>query len=342
LRIFARYRPPAERSSTSTRAWSKAFLDLADNLKAIHDRDPAQAGFLQSRLGLDPALFDALIQGSGKLKVLLQQIAGVTSEDARAAAELDRQWQQFIDRIERAGKSGILSMIFSGSRTVDELSRGELISRDSWLGSKLYGTKFRGFGPQSYKFEDPSSPTAVPVTPGVGPSVGMGAFRTQAEKEAFIRQEAARRNIDPEIAVRVAKSEGFNSFTGDNGTSFGAFQLHITPGGRGGAVGDQFKKSTGLDPSDPANERATIAFALDNARKNGWGDYHGAANTGIPNWAGINSTSTSHSTSSGPITIENLNVNPAPGTDGKAFATDFQSEVRRRASSASQANYGQN
>lgn len=325
-----------------TKGVEQSFLDLADNLKAIHDRDPAQAGFLQSKLGLDPALFDALIQGSGKLKELLGQIAGVTSENARAASELDRQWQQFIDRIERATKAGVLSTIFAASRAIDELSHGELISRDSLVGSWLYGTKFRGFGPQGYKFQDPSAPTAVAPTPGVGaPLPSGGAFTSQTEKEAFIRQEAIRRGIDPDVAVRVAKSEGFSSPVGDNGTSFGAFQLHVTPGGRGRAVGDQFKAATGLDPSDPANERATIAFALDDARKNGWGAYHGARNTGIPDWAGINSTTTNTTTTtSAPVSIENLNVYPPPGTDGKKFANDISS-VARRQSAAAQSNYGQ-
>jgi hypothetical protein len=63
--------------------------------------------------------------------------------------------------------------------------------------------------------------------------------------------------------------------------SFGAFQLHVTRGGRGRAVGDQFRADTGLDPRDPANERQGIDYARNWARKHGWGDFHGTANTGI-------------------------------------------------------------
>jgi hypothetical protein len=116
---------------------------------------------------------------------------------------------------------------------------------------------------------------------------GSGGRSSADVREAFIRSTAASLGIDPDIAVRVAKSEGFNGFTGDNGTSFGDFQLHVTPGGRGGAVGDQFKKWTGLDPSDPANEQRADKFALEWAQNNGWHDFHGAARSGIGDHAGI-------------------------------------------------------
>lgn len=118
---------------------------------------------------------------------------------------------------------------------------------------------------------------------------GGVAFKSQREKEAFIRATAARIAIDPDKAMAVARSEGFDNFksTIPGEQSFGAFQLHVTPGGRGRAVGDQFRKDTGLDPANPANERASIEYALEWAKKHGWGDFHGAANTGIGKWEGI-------------------------------------------------------
>lgn len=119
---------------------------------------------------------------------------------------------------------------------------------------------------------------------------GSGAFYSQDEKAAYIRATAAKLGINPETALAVAKSEGFNSFLGDNGTSGGAFQLHVTPGGRGHAVGDEFKAATGLDPLDPRNEREGIAFGLAWARQHGWGDFHGAARTGVGQWQGIDKT----------------------------------------------------
>ncbi|CAN2532528.1 hypothetical+protein [Methylocapsa aurea] len=98
----------------------------------------------------------------------------------------------------------------------------------------------------------------------------------------YIRDRAAAYGIDPDVATRVARSEGLRDFTGDNGTSFGAFQLHT-----GGGVGDEFRKSTGLDPSDPANERATIDYALKIAAQRGWSPWHGAAKVGIGEFEGI-------------------------------------------------------
>lgn len=142
---------------------------------------------------------------------------------------------------------------------------------------------------------------------GEGPSAPAGdvAFKSKAEKEAFIRAEAARLSISPDVAFRVAKSEGFDNFksTIPGEQSFGAFQLHVTPGGRGRAVGDQFRERTGLDPSDPSTERAGIAFALEWAKQHGWGDFHGAANTGIGKWEGIQR-------GGGTVNIGEINIKP--------------------------------
>lgn len=102
----------------------------------------------------------------------------------------------------------------------------------------------------------------------------------------YIRERASAYGIDPDIALRVARSEGLRDFNGDytNGrpTSFGALQLHI-----GGGIGDEFRRDTGLDPSNPANEQATIDYALKVAAQRGWGPWHGAAKVGIGNFEGI-------------------------------------------------------
>jgi hypothetical protein len=105
----------------------------------------------------------------------------------------------------------------------------------------------------------------------------------------YIRETAKKYGVDPEVALKVAKSEGLSNFrsgvTQKDGTqepSFGAFQLYT-----GGGLGNQFKKDTGLDPADPANEKATIDYALKTAAKTGWGPWHGAKNTGIGEFDGI-------------------------------------------------------
>ena len=109
-----------------------------------------------------------------------------------------------------------------------------------------------------------------------------------AEVEAYIRQAAAQRHIDPETAVRVWGSEGKGAYAGDNNSSFGPFQLHYgNVAGGGNAVsglGDAFTQATGLDARDPATWRAQIDWSLNHAAKNGWGPWHG--HTGDP-WEGI-------------------------------------------------------
>jgi hypothetical protein len=106
--------------------------------------------------------------------------------------------------------------------------------------------------------------------------------------EGYIRSEAASHGVDPDTAVRVAKSEGLRDFSGDRGTSFGAFQLH-----KHGGLGDEFQKETGIDPADPANEKATISWALKNAKRTGWEPYHGAARVGVGQREGIDGTTRS-------------------------------------------------
>jgi hypothetical protein len=107
----------------------------------------------------------------------------------------------------------------------------------------------------------------------------------------YIRSAAGARGIDPNIALRVAVSEGLRKYIGDAGSSFGPFQLHyggIAPGGnRVAGLGDEFTRRTGLDARDPSTVRQQIDFALDWARAHGWNAFHGAARVGIGPREGI-------------------------------------------------------
>ena len=111
----------------------------------------------------------------------------------------------------------------------------------------------------------------------------------------YIVQSAQARGIDPSVALSVARSEGLRSYVGDQGTSFGPFQLHYGNMVKGansvGGLGDEFTKATGKHASDPSTVRDQIDFALDNAAKNGWGAFHGAANSGIGPFDGISNKS---------------------------------------------------
>lgn len=109
------------------------------------------------------------------------------------------------------------------------------------------------------------------------------------EMEAYIRLAAAKRGINPDVAVRVAKSEGLYRYAGDDNSSFGPFQLHYggvsrMPGMGGKGLGDEFTKYTGLDARDPRTIRDQIDFSLDRAKQGGWGPWHGWRGDA---WAGI-------------------------------------------------------
>src|SRR3990167_662388 len=107
---------------------------------------------------------------------------------------------------------------------------------------------------------------------------------------SYIAQAAAARGIDPETAIRVAESEGLNTFVGDANTSFGPFQLHYGEGGRGfnqPGLGNEFTRRTGMDARDPKTWQQGVDFALDEAKKGGWGPWYGAKKAGITGMAGI-------------------------------------------------------
>lgn len=115
--------------------------------------------------------------------------------------------------------------------------------------------------------------------------------------ELYIRQAAAQRGIDPDIAVRVAKSEGGLSDPtrradyvkgGYREPSYGPFQLLIGGAGTGFPTGmGNDALASGVDPRDPNQWQKGVDFALDGARRNGWGAWYGARDQGITGKMGI-------------------------------------------------------
>lgn len=115
--------------------------------------------------------------------------------------------------------------------------------------------------------------------------------------EQYIRQAAAARGIDPDIAVRVARSEGgLDDPIRQSGVmkggvrepSYGPFQLLV--GGNGTNFPEGLGNravAAGIDPRNPADAYRGIDFALDEASKKGWGQWYGAKSAGLGNFAGI-------------------------------------------------------
>ena len=118
---------------------------------------------------------------------------------------------------------------------------------------------------------------ALPIAPGTG----EGHVASREERANYIRQAAIRNGIDPEVALRVAQSEGFDKYTGDQGRSFGDWQLFT-----GGGLGNEAEKA-GINVRDPSTWKEQTDFALRKAREGGWGPWNGAKRVGIGNWQGI-------------------------------------------------------
>lgn len=106
----------------------------------------------------------------------------------------------------------------------------------------------------------------------------------------YIRKRAPVYGIDPNIALKVAQSEGLKPGiwqseyvkNGKREPSYGPYQLYM-----GGGLGNDMLAQTGVDPSDPANWKQGVDFALNTASKKGWGPWYGARRVGITGKEGI-------------------------------------------------------
>jgi|GEM_PF-2663986 len=145
-------------------------------------------------------------------------------------------------------------------------------------------------------------PSIAPIgpRPDVSPVAPPGGYRglsardmrdVNPEMADYIRQSAIAQGIDPNVALRIANSEGLRgsipgvrNTPGDKGTSFGPFQLHYgsnIPGLTLKGLGDRYTRETGHHASDPKHWKEQIDFALRTARKEGWGAWHGRIGAGI-------------------------------------------------------------
>lgn len=116
---------------------------------------------------------------------------------------------------------------------------------------------------------------------GTDAGAGVGHVAPKAERIAFAREYAISKGINPDAVVATMAGEGLNVYTGDNGTSFGDFQLHV-----GGGMGDQ-AVAAGVNIRDPKTWKEQAKFAIDQMADNrhrgaAWyaGQWHGA-----PDWA---------------------------------------------------------
>lgn len=145
-----------------------------------------------------------------------------------------------------------------------------------------------------------------------------------AKMEAYIRAKAAELGIDPDVAVRVARSEGLKANTWQSDlqqpygreASYGPFQLHVDPTGKRPGMGNDFMAATGLNPANPDTWDEGIDFALAQARNAGWGPWMGAAKENITGMMGIGGQPAAPQ-----MTAYNTDDTPAMGAGLGGFAT---------------------
>lgn len=128
----------------------------------------------------------------------------------------------------------------------------------------------------------------------IGGTAGGYGSLSRSQVAAMIKEEAAKRGIDPKVALAIANSEGLNNYRStangrkwgmDKEPSYGPFQLLMGKGTGGPTgMGDDFLAKTGIDPSkdnSPESIKRQIQFALDHAKTNGWRAWYGRFNAGV-------------------------------------------------------------
>lgn len=301
-------------------------------ISAGRETPGSAATYLRRIPGMNEPMVQALLGDLGKLEEESKKVGTATKETAEAAQLLTQRFSLLAQTIERVA-AGTIPLIDLLSKPINQWGKGDVskipepefepgsfMDRvDTWL---------LGSYSQSARRKAASS------------SSSSGGRADAKDRESWIRSMAGMLGINPDDAMRVAKSEGFGSFKSaiPGETSYGDFQLHT-----GGGLGDVFRKQTGLDPTDPANERAMDEFALRWAATHGWGDFHGAGNTGMGQWQGIgargaagsrvSNSRSSSSTSTSTTNIGKVEVH-TQATDADGIAADIGPAIKHSAITA--------
>lgn len=160
------------------------------------------------------------------------------------------------------------------------------------MNGSIYSGLFGGGSPSPASAGTGGGGPVASMTPAAGAPMPKGPIAD------YIQQAAAKRGIDPGVALHFANLEsGLNpNNPGDRGpdgrpSSFNLFQLHyggINPNMPHPGMGDDFTKATGIHASDPNAWKNVVDYSLDRASKEGWGAWANTRNKlGVGNWTGI-------------------------------------------------------
>jgi hypothetical protein len=338
------------------------WLELSD---AISGMDPRQAqAFLAMIPGANQDMINFALLGRRAMEQYLDaaRTVGTTTEQSAAAAQ---EYRRSLELLESSGANlgrtlvtlvapalstvaNSMSRLFSswtGATTpsTGAGSRNALVQRFGsprrifeWLGehSPFAGDKedFERWATQLYgpKGADEMSAAREELARRLAAAASGSPAGSTNEVEDYIRRAATARGMDPNVAVAVAKSEGLYNYVGDQGTSFGPFQLHY-----GGGQGDIFTKKTGLNARDPSTWKAQVDFSLDQAKAGGWGPWHGWKGSPFAGGAGVGGAAGGRNVN---INVGGVTVNTS-SSNGEGIASDVDGALRRSLK-AGAANYG--
>lgn len=304
----------------------QTFKDVAENLRHIHDtQGPAMGGYWQRRLGLDPGLYDAMIQKQKSFNQLLAETVGLTDAEAAAASRAEqkfnklyvnaRNWARgfILDQVDKTEADfndpknilGMLHSLFSSSEAKASTATAPSTDANPMASyrEQIAAVESRGSGGYS----------------AVGPQTASGdraygRYQVMGNNIPEWSQAAIGRKLTPEqfLADPQAQDAIFDYKFGEYVKRFGNPQ---------DAASAWF---TGRPLSGGANARDSLGTS-------------GADYVRRFDAAGARNSSTSQSINiTGPI-----NIASPPGADGAQMARDFRSELQRRQSETFQANGGQ-
>lgn len=318
----------------------QTLLDMADNLKAIHDRDPAQAGFLGRKMGLDAGLLDLLMKGSAEVQKMLDKVHAMgpaTKASTDAAGDLAKAWNTVNLAIEGKGRSGVAAVSPSLAIMLNTVSK-DLSTPRGEFGSGFKNTSWSDF-------------LEAIKQPFVGKTAAAGSGGSRGDRNnnpgnmkdgAFARSHGAIGNdggfaVFPDWATGSAAQETLVRGSSYRGLTLDQFAQKYAEGSS--AWRNTVGGALGIGGRDIVNNQdPRLIDAIRRAEGTGiHGAFHGAsivASAGIDRGGG--STSTTSVSINGPITI-----NAGANADGAAIASKF-TETMRRQSFAAQANDGQN
>ncbi|RVH74281.1 tail length tape measure protein [Sinorhizobium meliloti] len=293
----------AEDKGRSLSAEQRAEIEKKVELYSKYSQALAQAKLHQDLL--DDSAFAGLSKQEQAVKLRLRSYGLDEDLGGNNAAMIRNRFQQEeLSDLTQSFLSEFSSGILTGGKSIGEsfadavknaaanAMQKSLDSLFEQIGGALASALLGGGGKSGGIAAVASSAATTFAAPvGAVTRSALPAAMPTGDIASYITQAAIKRGIDPAIALKVAKSEGgldswnLQSNYVKNGVrepSFGPFQLY-----KGGGLGNAMIKQTGLDPALAANGPAGVDFALDNAKKSGWGQWYGAAKVGVGDWEGI-------------------------------------------------------